>query len=86
MNAGIPVASVEGHRITLTHLNKVLYPETGATKADARGYYAAIADVLIPHAANRRPPANAGYTVSERSTTPARCSFRKTSKRRRRAG
>ncbi len=53
MNASSPVASVEGHRITLTHLNKVLSPETGTTKADVLGYYAAIADVLIPHAANR---------------------------------
>jgi len=53
MNASSQVASVEGHRITLTHLDKVLYPETGTTKADVLSYYAAIADVLIPHAANR---------------------------------
>ena len=53
MNASSQVASVEGHRITLTHLDKVLYPETGTTKADVLGYYAAVADVLIPHAANR---------------------------------
>jgi bifunctional non-homologous end joining protein LigD len=53
MNASSQVASVEGHRITLTHLDKVLYPETGTTKADVLAYYAAIADVLIPHAANR---------------------------------
>ena len=53
MNASSQVASVEGHRITLTHLDKVLYPETGTTKADVLSYYAAIAEVLIPHAANR---------------------------------
>ncbi|MEA9998703.1 MULTISPECIES: non-homologous end-joining DNA ligase [unclassified Cryobacterium] len=47
------VVSVDGHRITLTHLDKVLYPETGTTKADVLGYYAAIAEVLVPHAANR---------------------------------
>ncbi|MDJ0349749.1 non-homologous end-joining DNA ligase [Cryobacterium sp. PH29-G1] len=53
MNASSQVVSVEGRRITLTHLDKVLYPETGTTKADVLAYYAAIADVLIPHAANR---------------------------------
>ena len=53
MNASSQVASVEGHRITLTHLDKVLYPETGTTKADVLAYYAAIAEVLIGHAANR---------------------------------
>jgi bifunctional non-homologous end joining protein LigD len=47
------VVSVDGHRITLTHLDKVLYPETGTTKADVLAYYAAIAEVLVPHAANR---------------------------------
>ncbi|MBC7443293.1 MAG: ATP-dependent DNA ligase [Ramlibacter sp.] len=47
------VVTVGGRRITLTHLDKVLYPETGTTKADVLGYYAAVADVLIPHAANR---------------------------------
>lgn len=53
MNASSQVASVEGHRITLNHLDKVLYPETGTTKADVLAYYAAIAEVLIGHAANR---------------------------------
>ncbi len=47
------VVTVGGHRITLTNLDKILYPETGTTKADVLGYYAAIADILIPHAANR---------------------------------
>ncbi|TFD61006.1 ATP-dependent DNA ligase [Cryobacterium suzukii] len=53
MNASSQVVSVEGQRITLTHLDKVLYPETGTTKADVLAYYAAIADVLVGHAANR---------------------------------
>ncbi len=47
------VVTVGGHRITLTSLDKVLYPETGTTKADVLAYYAAVADVLVPHAANR---------------------------------
>jgi bifunctional non-homologous end joining protein LigD len=53
MNANNQVASVDAHRITLTQLDKVLYPETGTTKADVLSYYAAIAEVLIPYAANR---------------------------------
>jgi bifunctional non-homologous end joining protein LigD len=44
---------VDGHRITLTNLDKVLYPSTGTTKRDVLAYYAEIASVLIPHAANR---------------------------------
>jgi bifunctional non-homologous end joining protein LigD len=45
--------TVDGHRLTLTNLDKVLYPETGTTKRDVLAYYAEIADVLVPHAANR---------------------------------
>ncbi|MCU1513365.1 MAG: ATP-dependent ligase [Microbacteriaceae bacterium] len=47
------VVSVDGRRISLSNLGKVLYPETGTTKGDVIAYYAEIADVLIPHAANR---------------------------------
>jgi bifunctional non-homologous end joining protein LigD len=45
--------SVAGHRVKLTNLEKVLYPETGTTKAHVLDYYSRIADVLIPHARNR---------------------------------
>ncbi|MCU1523312.1 MAG: ATP-dependent ligase [Microbacteriaceae bacterium] len=45
--------TVDGHRITLTNLDKVLYPSTGTTKGDVIAYYAEIAEVLIPHAADR---------------------------------
>jgi len=44
---------VGGRRVTLTHLDKVMYPETGTTKADILGYYAAVADALIRHARDR---------------------------------
>jgi len=47
------VVSVDGHRIRLSSLDKVLYPATGTTKRDVLDYYARIAEVLIPHAANR---------------------------------
>lgn len=44
---------IDGNRLKLTSLDKVLYPETGTTKADVLDYYARIADVMIPHIANR---------------------------------
>ncbi|MET1089026.1 MAG: ATP-dependent DNA ligase [Arthrobacter sp.] len=44
---------VAGRELTLTNLGKVIYPETGTTKADVLAYYAAVAHVLIPAAANR---------------------------------
>jgi bifunctional non-homologous end joining protein LigD len=47
------VVEIDGHRLKLTNLDKVLYPETGTTKADVIGYYAAIADVMIPHTLDR---------------------------------
>lgn len=45
--------SVDGHRIQLTHLDKVLYPDTGTTKAEVLAYYAAVAEHLLPHVADR---------------------------------
>ncbi|MDF2435619.1 MAG: bifunctional non-ous end joining protein LigD, partial [Mucilaginibacter sp.] len=45
--------TVDGHRIALTNLEKVLYPATGTTKGDVIAYYAEIADALIPHATDR---------------------------------
>ena len=47
------VVVVDGHRITLTNLDKVLYPETGTTKADVLAYLAAVSGPLITHAAHR---------------------------------
>ncbi|MFC5930125.1 ATP-dependent DNA ligase [Cryobacterium melibiosiphilum] len=47
------VVTVNGHRITLTHLDKVMYPETGTTKAEVLAYYANVAPALIRYTANR---------------------------------
>jgi bifunctional non-homologous end joining protein LigD len=47
------VVSIDGHRLTLTHLDKVMYPSTGTTKADVFSYYAAVADVMLPHIRDR---------------------------------
>ncbi|WP_374946737.1 ATP-dependent DNA ligase [Agreia sp.] len=53
MSATKQVVSVGGQRLTLTNLDKVLYPETGTTKGEVLDYYASIAHVLIPHARER---------------------------------
>lgn len=45
--------TVDGRRLRLTSLDRVIYPDTGTTKADVLAYYAAIADYLIPHARDR---------------------------------
>jgi len=44
---------LDGHRLALTHLRKVLYPATGTTKADVIGYFAEVAHAMIPHLADR---------------------------------
>jgi bifunctional non-homologous end joining protein LigD len=44
---------VEERRLTLTHLNKVLYPKAGFTKANVLDYYARIAPLILPHLNNR---------------------------------
>lgn len=53
MAGGRERVRVGGRELTLTNLDKVLYPATGTTKADVIAYYAAVAQVLIPAAANR---------------------------------
>ncbi len=48
----IPV-QVEGRRLVLSNLAKVLYPAAGFTKAQVIDYYQRIAPVLLPHIAGR---------------------------------
>src|SRR5664279_1080550 len=50
--AKVPV-EVEGRTLVLTNLGKVLYPETGLTKAEVIDYYTRIAPVLLPHVRGR---------------------------------
>ena len=39
--------------ITFTSLERIVFPETGYTKGDVLEYYAAVADVLLPHLRDR---------------------------------
>ena len=45
------VVEVDGRHLSLTNLDKVLYPATGFTKGKVIDYYARIAPVLLPHLA-----------------------------------
>ncbi len=47
------IVEIEGKRLKLTNLDKVLYPATGFTKGQVIDYYARIAPVLVPHLANK---------------------------------
>jgi bifunctional non-homologous end joining protein LigD len=44
---------VEGHRLRLSNLDKVMYPASGTTKGEVLHYLTQVAPVLLPHAANR---------------------------------
>ncbi|MEU6088088.1 non-homologous end-joining DNA ligase [Streptomyces sp. NPDC047085] len=48
-----PITEVEGRRVALSNLEKVLYPETGFTKGELLHYYATIADAMLPHLRDR---------------------------------
>jgi bifunctional non-homologous end joining protein LigD len=47
------VTEVEGRRLTLTNLGKVLYPDVGLTKGQVIAYYVGVAPVLLPHLRDR---------------------------------
>ena len=47
------VVEVEGKHLSLTNLDKVLYPAAGFTKGQVIDYYARIAPALLPHLAGR---------------------------------
>lgn len=48
-----PVTEVEGRRLPLSHLDKVLYPATGTTKGEVLHYCAAAANALLAHLRDR---------------------------------
>ncbi|TFV81734.1 ATP-dependent DNA ligase [Microbacterium sp. dk485] len=53
MAAGEQTVRIEGRRLRITNLDKVLYPDTGTTKGEVIAYYTRIAPVLIPHVTGR---------------------------------
>src|SRR5271154_6723829 len=47
------IVDVEGRKLKLSNLEKVLYPVSGFTKGQVVDYYVRIAPVLVPHLAGR---------------------------------
>ncbi|MFI5700614.1 non-homologous end-joining DNA ligase [Streptomyces xanthochromogenes] len=48
-----PITEVEGRRIALSNLDKVLYPATGTTKGELLHYCASLSGPLLAHLENR---------------------------------
>lgn len=44
---------IDGHRLRLSNLDKVLYPDAEFTKAQVVDYYARVGAVMVPHLAER---------------------------------
>lgn len=44
---------IDGKQLTLTNLEKVLYPEAGFTKGEVIDYYARVAPAMLPHLGDR---------------------------------
>jgi bifunctional non-homologous end joining protein LigD len=44
---------IENHRLKLTNLNKVFYPDDGVNKRDVINYYDAVAALILPHLRDR---------------------------------
>ncbi|MFJ7202387.1 non-homologous end-joining DNA ligase [Streptomyces sp. NPDC098789] len=48
-----PITTVEGRRLALSNLDKVIYPGNGFTKGEVLHYYATVAGALLPHVRDR---------------------------------
>ena len=44
---------IDGHALKFTHISKLYYPDDGVTKRDVLNYYAAVADLILPHLKDR---------------------------------
>jgi bifunctional non-homologous end joining protein LigD len=53
MPAERTAVDVDGRRVSLSHLDRVLYPGTGTTKAAVLHYYTQAASAMLPHLAHR---------------------------------
>ena len=78
MAGGKERVRVGGRELTLTNLDKVIYPATGTTKADVLAYYAAVAPVLIPAASQPAGnPQAVGPRRGDGGTQPGEMFFQK---------
>lgn len=78
------VLDVEGTKVDVSNLQKVMYPKTGFTKGDVINYYIQIADYLLPHLKNRPitlkryPDGVDGFFFYEKQCPPHRPKWIKT--------
>jgi bifunctional non-homologous end joining protein LigD len=49
----VETLDVGGRRLTIRHLDRVVFPRTGTTKGELLDYYVRIADVILPHLRDR---------------------------------
>src|ERR1044071_7880069 len=83
---------VDGKKLAVSNLNKVLYPQAGFTKAQVIDYYIRIAPALLPHlkgrpiTLKRYPNGVEGMHFYEKECPPYRPEWLKTTKVPRRAG
>ena len=47
------LTEIDGRELSLSNLDKVMYPDTGFMKSQVLDYYARIADVMLPHLRGR---------------------------------
>ena len=47
------LTEIDGRELSLSNLDKVMYPDTGFMKSEILDYYARIADVMLPHLRGR---------------------------------
>ncbi|HWW54619.1 MAG TPA: non-homologous end-joining DNA ligase [Acidimicrobiales bacterium] len=50
---GRVAVEIDGHELSLSNLDKVLYPAAGFTKAEVIDYYTRVGPALVPHLAGR---------------------------------
>jgi bifunctional non-homologous end joining protein LigD len=69
--------TIEGRRLEFSNLDKVLYPDTGTTKADVLSYYNKVAPLLIEQAAWRPATVKRWVNGVGTATEPERGFFQK---------
>src|SRR5712691_17159 len=67
--------TIDGHEITVTHPDKVLFPADGITKGEVAQYYQQIAERMIPHVRDRplhmnRFPGGIAYNPIQQKRIP----------------
>src|ERR671928_2036730 len=52
-NAASQQLEVGGRRLSIRHLDRVVFPRTGTTKGELLDYYVRVGDVMLPHLRDR---------------------------------